>query len=54
MDFLVIKVAQQLDVDFMFEPTIWLEPISYPSEETSPPVQHCEAAAGSRSYRAIA
>jgi hypothetical protein len=39
MDFLVIKVAQQLDVDFMFEPTIWLEPVSYPTDRIFRPVE---------------
>jgi hypothetical protein len=39
MDFLVIKVAEQLDVDFMFEPTIWLKPVSYKSDRISRPVE---------------
>jgi hypothetical protein len=27
MNFSVIGVAKRLDVDFIFEPTVWLEPI---------------------------
>jgi hypothetical protein len=35
MDFLVIKVTQQPEVDFLFEPTLWLEAINGSEAERS-------------------